>query len=539
MTSFFQNLLSGKYSPHGYCLFWQPELLWTHVLADTFIALAYFSIPIALIHFVRQRRDTQFGWIIWLFAAFILACGATHVMSIWTLWNAHYGWEGLLKAVTAIVSVGAAIALWFLIPKALAIPSPTQLRIANAELAARIEERDVALAALSREILQRKQAEAALLQSQKIEAVGQLTAGIAHDFNNILQVVAGTVELIAQAPGDSAKVQRWSSRALDAVNRGTRLTAQLLAFSRTQQLVLKPVHVPALITGMLDMLQRTLGPSIIVRTQWEGRFHPVLCDATQLELAILNLAINARDAMPDEGTLTISLNERVVTEDADLKPGRYLEVAVSDTGTGMTEETLARAVDPFFTTKEVGKGSGLGLSMVYGIARQSGGNVSIASAPGKGCTVTIALPQIESSDDEVLAAVVMPETPVSKHDGQQSRSARILVIDDEKAVLDVISENLQNDGHHVDAFTRGSDGLALLERERYDILIVDFAMPLINGAEVARRATDIQPGIPIVFASGYADTDAIQDAIGSSAPMLRKPFTASELKDLVRKMLNG
>jgi len=377
-------------APHGYCLLWQPELIWTHVIADALIAGAYFSIPIAIIRFVTGRKDIEFSWIFWLFALFIVACGTTHLMSIWTLYNADYGWEAVIKIITAIASVGTAIVLWPLIPRALALPSPLQLKQANTELSIRIRERDDALDRLKREVSERERAEAALLQAQKMEAVGQLTGGIAHDFNNLLQAMSGTLELIRHQPGDAEKVRRWAERGMQAAERGSRLTGQLLAFSRVQKLDLRPVEVTPLIEEMLELFSRTLGTAVRIVTDLADENAVVSADKTQLELALLNLAINARDAMPEGGTLTIATKSDPHC-DPDAYPEGCVEISVTDTGLGMPPDVVARAFEPFFTTKGVGKGTGLGLSMVYGVARQSGGEARIESSPGEGTTIHIRL----------------------------------------------------------------------------------------------------------------------------------------------------
>ena len=230
MESLFAAFWSGNYAPHGYCLFWQPQLLWTHILADTLIALSYFSIPLALVALVRRRHDLGFGWIFWCFATFILACGLTHVLSIVTLFYPEYGVEALVKLVTAAASLATAVMLWLRLPTLVRIPSAERLKEANGELAAMVAERDAALAELQAAVTQREKVEAALLQAQKLEAVGQLTGGIAHDFNNLLQAIAGNLELIARKPDDADRVIRWTSSALDAVERGRQLTGQLLAF---------------------------------------------------------------------------------------------------------------------------------------------------------------------------------------------------------------------------------------------------------------------------------------------------------------------
>jgi signal transduction histidine kinase/CheY-like chemotaxis protein len=514
-------------APHGYCLLWQPELIWTHVIADALIAAAYFSIPIAIIRFVTGRKDVEFSWIFWLFALFIVACGTTHLFAIWTLWNADYGWEALIKVVTAIASVGTAIVLWPLIPKALALPSPLQLREANAALSERVRERDTALDQLKREVADRERAEAALVQAQKMDAVGQLTGGIAHDFNNLLAVVIGSLDMIQRTTGED-RTRRMSGNALKAAERGAKLTSQLLAFSRTQRLELKPTLVGPLIQHIEDMLRHTVGPNVQLRLDVEGADIPVLADQTQLELAVLNLGINARDAMPSGGTLSISTRPAHIVGDSELSDGEYLELRVTDTGTGMAPDVAARAFDPFFTTKPMGQGTGLGLSMVYGVARQSGGAARIESVEGRGTTVSVLLPRTDAPRQEV--------SEVAGEDTAGPQQATILVVDDEAEVRTVIAETLEQLGHTVTMAANGPEGLSMLERQGFDLIVLDFAMPDMNGAQVAEAARAIRPEQRILFVTGYAETDAIQ-AVAEDAPLLRKPFRASELARAVRSAL--
>ena len=535
MFTYLRELLGSQYAPHGYCLLWQPGLVWTHVVADTLIAAAYFSIPIALVHFVRRRKDLVFGRMFWLFALFITACGATHVMAIWTLWHGDYGLEAAVKIITAMASVPTAIILWPLIPKALALPSPVELRAANEELAQRIRERDAALTSLQEEAAQRQKAESALVQAQKMEAVGQLTGGIAHDFNNILQAVSGNLELMQRQPGNVEKIERWAGNAQAALARGTRLTAQLLAFSRTQQLELRPIALNELMANMLEMLTRTLGPGIHVRTNIEPGETGVLADRTQLELALLNLAINARDAMPDRGSLIITASRRWVGRAGELAPGEYVDIAVADTGCGMDEDVVAKAFDPFFTTKPVGQGTGLGLSMVFGVARQCGGNVAIQSQPGSGTTVTITLPRV----DPPATGIAAESAPYVQPDVGALTEAIVLIVDDDDEVREATVNALENYGCRVIDAPDGPAALALLERHEPDCVVLDFAMPHMNGAELARLIRRKRPDAPIIFASGYADSHALEAAIGTTAPVLRKPFVFSDLAEMVATQVKG
>ncbi|WP_181708165.1 PAS domain S-box protein [Chthonobacter rhizosphaerae] len=374
-----------------------------------------------------------------------------------------------------------------------------------------------------RNVTAQVRAEEALRQAQKMEAVGQLTGGIAHDFNNVLGAVVGALDLIRRKPGDEDRVRRFAEAALETAERGAKLTAQLLAFSRAQRLELKPVAVADLLAGISDLLARTLGPLVRVQLRLDGD-GAVLSDPTQLEMAVLNLAINARDAMPSGGELVIGTRAVAVTADAEMTAGEYVEIYVSDTGTGMPPEILSRAFDPFFSTKGVGKGTGLGLSQVYGIARQAGGTVRIESEVGKGTTVRVYLPRT----GEAVGRAEPAEDPVAP----SRRTARILVVDDDRDVRRILAASLEALGHAVEAAEDGPAGLRRIEDRRPDLLILDFAMPGMNGAEVARAARQRHPDLPIIFASGYADTAAI-DALATGIPMLRKPFRIADLQALV------
>ncbi|MBY0519724.1 MAG: response regulator [Sphingomonas sp.] len=527
-----QRFVSGSYAPHGYCLLWQPELVWTHVVSDTLIALAYFSIPLALIRFVRQRQDVAFGWMIWLFALFILACGTTHAMGVWNLWHGDYGVEAIVKAITAAASVPTAILLWRLIPQALAIPSPSQLQGVNEQLRASIVERDDALRQVKAEIAQRERAEAALVQAQKMDAIGQLTGGIAHDFNNLLQAVGGNLDLIRAQPANPEKVARWAENASKGINRGTKLTSQLLAFSRTQRLELQPVELNALIGEMEDLIKSSIGSLTSCETVLEEGLCRVLGDRTQLELAVLNLAINARDAMPKGGYLSISTREVTIDDtDPDLAPGIYAELAVVDTGTGMPPEILARALDPFFTTKGVGAGTGLGLSMAFGVAKQSGGTLRIASTVGAGTTVTLLLPCAQPSAlqacDRKSSNQTMPTDLLS--------GMRVAVVDDDPDVRAFVVDCLSAFGAACAVFDSGDAFLAAFEPKQIDAIFLDFAMPGISGAKVASSIRQIDATMPVFIMTGYANSDAL-DQILQDVEIIRKPFTVDALIALARSV---
>ncbi|HEX3887069.1 MAG TPA: response regulator [Phenylobacterium sp.] len=387
-------------------------------------------------------------------------------------------------------------------------------------------------ARLLEEMEARGKAEEALRQSQKMEALGQLTGGIAHDFNNLLQVVHGAFELIRRRPEDSARVTAWSENGMAAAERGASLTRQLLAFSRSQKLELRPFVVAELIADMRDLLVRTLGPDIALAIELDEAQAAVMSDRTQLELAVLNLAINARDAMPDGGRLTIATRIREIGPgNPVLEPGDYVQLSVADTGEGMAPEVMQRAFDPFFTTKGVGKGTGLGLSQVYGVARQAGGTAEIANAPGGGTVVILLLRRSTTPVDE-------GETRDAPRPILAPRVGRtILMVDDDDPVRRLTRETLELLGYRVLEADSGAKALDMLETLRPDLMLFDYAMPGMNGAELARLARARWADTPIVIASGHADTAQIEAALGGEAVLLRKPFNMEALAQTIAGLL--
>jgi len=382
----------------------------------------------------------------------------------------------------------------------------------------------------ARDITELKAAQEQLRQSQKMEALGQLTGGIAHDFNNLLTVVVGGLDLLAKRIEDE-KLKRYAGNALTAAERGARLTGQLLAFSRVQRLEVRATHIAPLIENMRPLLRNVLGPGIEKKFDLDEEMMPVLADPTQVEVAVLNLAINARDAMPNGGMLTFNTRKVTVTHDADLEPGEYIELCISDTGMGMVEDVRERAFEPFFTTKEVGKGTGLGLSMVYGMARQSGGVARIVSEPGKGTSVSLFFKAAGHVGDHAGAGEI--EDPGGH--GQPS-AERILVIDDDPDVRAFISETLAEQGYAVSEAADGKTGLNAFAANSPDLVVLDFIMPGLSGADVASRILSTHPDQPILFVSGYSETDSIK-RIAPKAPLLTKPFRAEALTKAVRTAL--
>ncbi|HEX5258648.1 MAG TPA: PAS domain S-box protein [Sphingomicrobium sp.] len=380
----------------------------------------------------------------------------------------------------------------------------------------------------ARDITELKAAQEQLRQSQKMEALGQLTGGIAHDFNNLLTVIVGGLDIIAKR-ADEPKLKRYAENALAAAERGARLTAQLLSFSRVQRLEVRPTFVAPLIQNMRPLLRNVLGPGITKQFDLDQAMMPVMADPTQLEVAILNLAINARDAMPDGGTLSFATRPVAVSGDPDLENGDYIELTISDTGVGMPPEIAERAFEPFFTTKEVGKGTGLGLSMVYGMARQSGGAARIESRIGEGTAVKLLF---RKADGDTARESDSADAEQAEAEPEQL-AASVLVIDDDPDVRGFIADALEEQGYRVRQAGDGRQGLAEIQRETPDLVIVDFIMPEMSGAEVARKIRAKLPDQPILFVSGYSETEAVKRT-APDAPLLAKPFRAEALHKAVR-----
>lgn len=385
-----------------------------------------------------------------------------------------------------------------------------------------------------RDMSERRRAEETLRQSQKMEAVGQLTGGIAHDFNNLLTAIIGNLDLIRTRASGNDRLQRLADNALEAARRGAKLASQLLAFSRHQRMQLAPVSLPALLNGMSDLLSQSVGPAVELRIRLSADARSVLSDANQLELALLNLAVNARDAMPQGGTLDISSRAAVYGDVRSLPRRPYIEIAVKDTGAGMTDAVRARAMEPFFTTKPVGQGTGLGLAQVYGIVRESGGAMLIDSIVGEGTTVRLILPAAPDTDDTPAPANTSPTLPTPS----ENVSTSILVVDDDRQVRRFVAESLRSVGYQVTDVPGADVALSALRGARFNLLIADFAMPGMNGAELARQATLLQPGLRVLMVSGYADSKTLDDVIGD-VRMLRKPFAVAELNAAVAEVLRN
>jgi PAS domain S-box-containing protein len=395
-------------------------------------------------------------------------------------------------------------------------------------------------AKVTRDLTERRAADQRLSQAQKMEAIGQLTGGIAHDFNNLLTVISGNLEALQRRLPQEAEdnLKRLTDAALRGTMRAALLTQRLLAFSRRQPLEPKPVSVNTLITGITEMLHRTLGESILIETVLAGGVWPTFADANQLESALLNLAVNARDAMPDGGKLTIEAANVYLDEEygavADVPPGQYVGIFVSDTGMGMAPEVIAKAFDPFFTTKEVGQGTGLGLSQVHGFIKQSGGHIKIYSEVGSGTTLKMYLPRYFPANSAKQAHSAVASVP-------QAKGETILVVEDEAEVRSFTVETLRELGYQVMEAPDGPSGLRLLDVHRdIHLLFTDVGLPgVMNGRQLAEEAQRRRPGLKVLFTTGYARNAIVHHGrLDPGVQLILKPFTYHALAATLRRVLD-
>jgi PAS domain S-box-containing protein len=390
------------------------------------------------------------------------------------------------------------------------------LQRSHDELESRVEERT-----REREIALRQ-----LHESQKMESIGQLTGGVAHDFNNLLAVILGSLSLLKKTVPQEPRISRLLDRAIQGAERGATLTTRLLAFARRQELKVEFVTLQKLIPEMLDFLRHSGGPNIEIRVEISPEVGAIEVDANQLELALINLAVNARDAMPQGGSLTIACHNETSGKSIGLSRDPFVCITVTDTGEGMSEATLARAQEPFFTTKGIGKGTGLGLSMVHGFTAQSGGTMRIRSQPGKGTAVTIWLPR--AKEGSKAANVDIPLTQP-----KEARSLRVLLVDDDILVSMGAADMLLDLGHSVTEAQSGPHALKLLESDApFDIVVTDYAMPGMNGFELAQRVKERNPKLPIILATGYAELPAERSI---EFGHLSKPYTSKDLAAALEK----
>ncbi|WP_298231426.1 response regulator [uncultured Azohydromonas sp.] len=408
-------------------------------------------------------------------------------------------------------------------------------RALNESLERRIEERTRALhqanIRLIEQIAQRERAEAVLVQSQKMEAIGQLTGSMAHDFNNILASMVGYIHLVQRMAGDP-KISALLDKALAAAERGKQLTLRLLAFSRSNDLVTGPIDVRTLLLGLRDWLRQAVESAIVLNIELqEGAELVAVTDANQLELAILNLVLNAKDAMPQGGSISIEARvQRLAEPEADLLPGAYVVITVTDTGTGMTPEVAAKAFDPFFTTKPVGRGTGLGLAQVANVARLSRGGARLVSELGQGTQVSLWLAAGSGAELAPPQERALPRTLAGCGE-------RVLVIDDEPDIRRTMAELLRDNGYEVLSAADGGAALSAYADFSPQVLLLDLGLPGLSGIEVARRLRQLSPSLPIIFVSGHADRELLWTAV-PGARLLRKPFHTEELYAEVRRCLD-
>jgi len=398
-----------------------------------------------------------------------------------------------------------------------------ELRVAR-----RTDELEHAHRAVLEEMDQRRRAEEQLRQAQKMELIGQLTGGVAHDFNNLLMAIMGNLELLGKHAAGNDRASRLIDGALRGAQRGAALTQRLLAFARRQDLQIEPRDLSELVRGMADLLERSVHSGIELRIDLPPVLPPVLVDANQIELALLNLVVNARDAMPEGGRLSIFADVTCTAGDDELRAGTYVRLIVEDTGHGMDAETLKKAIEPFFSTKEVGKGTGLGLSMIHGLALQLYGTLRLGSFPAQGTRAELWLPV-------TAEASAPPRRSVAEPMPAQAARARILLVDDDSLVAMSTTELLEDLGHEVIEAGSGARALEILRSGReIDLVITDYSMPEMNGAQFAKAARKLRPALPILLATGYAD---LPPGTGIELPKLGKPYRQEQLSEEIARIL--
>jgi PAS domain S-box-containing protein len=655
-------------TPHGFCLSWEPGLIWLHVGADALTFLAYYSIPIGLIRLTRGRSDLHDRRLSWLFISFILACGTTHLMSIVTLWVPLYEAEGLVKLLTAVLSVATAIVMWPLVPKLLAMPSRVQMDRLNAELQWRIAEQDATnqrlqenetkllevqrqlsdrvdagsyalevaaeekralfenspdslclvgveqagdrqdfvfqafnpateallgveipalvgkrpqdglddeqaaqvtdaytrcvagdlavtyvserlvgdkmrlfetslasvhdprtgmvarIIGVARDVTERAAFEKRLRLIEKMEVTGRLAAGFAHDFNNLLQALMGGLEMLVLDVDGLPR--EYAEIALQSAQRGAELTHRLLAFSRQQLLQPREVDLGVLLDSLRTLMSASIGQLLTLQLMAPKSTIAAFVDVAQLEAALVNLVVNARDATPQGGCVTLSVETAPAPHDMELPQGHWAVLAVTDTGAGMDEALVQKVCEPFFTTKGT-KGTGLGLSMVQGFVRQSGGDMRIHSTPGAGTRIELWLRQVHVSAEEPPAGPgPAPAAQAGIH---------VLLVDDADDVLVTAAAFLRTVGWRVTRVGSGDEALARLASGLVcDALVTDYSMPGMNGIDVVAEARSMRPGLPALIITGLAGPLARYDG---AIDVLRKPFGRQTLVEAVKRIV--
>jgi len=529
---------------HGACLLWKPELIWLNAISDALVAIALFTTGFVLASFVWWRRGDimpLFSVVFSAYAIFVAMCGVTRLLSILTLWIPAYDTEGAIKGVLAVMSLGITAGLLRLRPRLKVLPTRIQVERALAALEEETRQRRSA-EAMVRRFQEIEATESQVRQAQKMEAVGQLTGGVAHDFNNILTVITGTIEILGDAVKDRPHLAQITSLISAAAARGADLTQHLLAFARRQPLQPRNTDVNALIIDAARLLRPTLGEQIEIESMLAHDSAPALIDPSQLSTAILNLALNARDAMPDGGKLTLEtknvvLDDNYASMNSDVKPGDYVMIAVSDTGTGIPADLIEKVFEPFFTTKDVGKGAGLGLSMVYGFVKQSNGHIKIYSEEGHGTTVKLYLPQaagVASVADVLTAEAGIP----SFERGDKS----ILIVEDDALVREYVVTQIKSLGYKTLAASNAAEALVIINgSEHIDLLFTDVIIPGgMNGRQLATEAQVRRPDLKVLYTSGYTENAIVHHGrLDAGVLLLPKPYLSSDLARMIQTALTS
>jgi signal transduction histidine kinase/ActR/RegA family two-component response regulator len=569
-----RRLLSeDNFMPHGMCYLWQPGVLGLHVVSDTLIALAYFAISFTLAYFVYKRRDLQFHWIFLCFAVFIVTCGGTHLMEVWVVWHPTYWLSGNIKALTALASVPTAILLIKLIPHALPIPSPSALRISNAELEREIAERKHAQSALQslneqleERVAQRtsevdaanrilRQTQLAAMQQERLRALGEMASGIAHDINNALSPAALNSSLLLKR---NAELSDETRECLTEVHRSVEdvrhTVSRLTDFYRARepQFLPMPVDLNRVLERVVDLtrarwhdMPQERGIVVNLRTTVSPDLPPALGVESEICDALVNLILNAVDAMPDGGTLTLRAypvgrpsigrpESEILMESGqrfEVQSIKCVRVDVRDTGVGMTEETRRKCLQPFFTTKGE-RGNGLGLAMVYGMVQRHRGELEIQSEPGKGTTMSLIFPA-------AVTTAVSADQVVSPRSAQ---SLRILIVDDDPRILKSLRRMLEADGHRVTVAAGGEAGIdifvaAAQRGDPFEIVFTDLGMPYVDGRKVAAAIKAISPTTPIVLLTGWGQGVSADDGLPLHVDrLLGKPSDIEELQKVILEL---
>lgn len=548
----------ADFMPHGMCYLWQPGILGLHVVSDALITLAYFSIPFTLLYFVYARKDLQFNWMFVCFAVFIVACGTTHLLEIWVIWHPVYWLSGAVKAITALASVPTAILLAKLVPQAVQLPSPAALRLANSELEREIAERKRAEADIRRmnDLLEERVAERtreletansilrqtqlAIMQHERLRALGQMASGIAHDINNALSpAVLNSRALLERHVGVDDDLRESLTdihRSVeDVMHTVTRMTEFYRA--REPEFAPAPVRINNILEQVVDLtrprwhdMAQEQGIVIDLQMQVAPDLPLILGVESEIRHALMNLILNAVDAMPNGGALALRVSSVEVRNHAHPAPIKCVRVEVRDTGTGMSEEVQRKCLEPFFTTKGQ-RGTGLGLAMVYGMIQRHEAEIEIESEPEKGTTMRLTFPACAD------------ESSTGRHPAvpEPSQSARILVVDDDMRVSKSLRRVLEADGHRVTVADGGQAGIdtfmaATVRGEAFSMVISDLGMPHIDGRRVAAAVKAASPKTPIVLLTGWGHSMRENGDLPHVDHLLSKPPDVDELRRAISKL---